>query len=106
MAIVALPISADVPKQRFTIALDGAVYGFSFLYNTRAEAWMMTIRSADEQILAAGIAVRLGVDLLAPYSDARFPAGRLFVVNFSEQYTEADRDNFGRDVGIVYQEAA
>jgi len=106
MGYIALPIVADTPSQLFSIELDGTVYGFVFRYNTRSGTWMMDVRSTDDDVLVAGIAVRMGVNLLGQYSDERFPLGRLFTVNFVEAYVEADRNNFGRDVRVIYEEAA
>ncbi|BBO74394.1 hypothetical protein DSCW_18110 [Desulfosarcina widdelii] len=105
MGLVALPVAADTPYQSFNIELDGTVYGFRLRYNTRADAWFLDLLAADETVLLAGRAVRLGVDLLAHYSDAAFPPGRLFVVNFVDTYGEPDRENFGQDVKLIYVEA-
>lgn len=106
MAFIELPITADLPHQSFSVKLDGAVYHFRLRYNSRAEHWALDLSDAGANALLCGIAVRLGVDLLAQYSDARFPAGRLFAMNWVSQYADPDRSNFGADVALIYQEAA
>jgi hypothetical protein len=105
MAYLELPIQPDVPHQSFSVELDGAVYGFEFRYNTRGECWLMGLRTSEDEQLLRGVAVRLGVDLLAQYTDDRFPAGRLFAMNVADEYVGPDRNNFGSDATIVYEEA-
>jgi hypothetical protein len=104
MAHIALPIAAGVVDQSFSIKLDGAVYHFRLRYITRAAVWVLSIGAADAAPIASGLVVRLGVDLLAQFSDDRFPPGRLFALNFVDPYVEAGRDNFGRDVALIYAE--
>jgi hypothetical protein len=105
MAYIELPILADTPDQSFSIALDGSVYHLRLRYNSRADYWMLFISTADGTPLLSGMAVRLGADLLDQYADAELPPGGLFAVNFVDAYAEPDRDNFGRDVSLIYQEA-
>lgn len=105
MAFIELPIAADTPDQSFSMVLDGAVYHLRLRLNTRAGFWVLFIAAADATPLLSGIAIRLGVDLLAPYADDPFPAGRLFAINFVDAYAEPDRDNFGRDVSLIFEEA-
>lgn len=105
MALIELPVSPGVIDQSFSLRLDGAVYSVRLRFNTRAGFWALDLGAADGAELLAGLAVRLGVDLLAPYADDRFPPGRLFAVNYVADYAEPDRDSLGRDVAIVYEES-
>ena len=64
MAYYELPIDNTV-DQSFTVILDGAVYRIHLRYNTRAGFWAMDILDATDTQLVMGLAVRLGIDLLA-----------------------------------------
>ena len=103
MAYYELPID-NTADQSFTVTLDGAVYRIHLRYNSRARFWAMDILDAADTQLVMGLAVRLGIDLLAQYAD-RFPPGRMFAINYADPYVEPNRDNMGSDVRLVYQEA-
>lgn len=106
MAYIEVPITADLPHQSFSVKLDGAVYQLRLRYNSRAGHWALDLTDAAGTALLSGIAIRLGVDLLAQYSDARFPEGKLFAINWVAAYQEPGRSNLGADVVLVYEEAA
>ena len=106
MAFLELPLTVDVPHQSFSVQLDGTVYRMRLRYNSRAGHWTLDLADAAANPLVSGVAVRLGVDLLAQYADDRFPAGKLFAMNWVEAYREPARDDFGSDVVLIYEEAA
>ena len=105
MAFIELPIAADTPHQSFSVQLDGALYTVRLRYNTRAGHWILDLFTFAGEQLVAGLALRLGVDLLSQYRSAEMPPGSLFVLNYVDPYAEPDRDNFGQDVMLIYQEA-
>jgi hypothetical protein len=105
MAAFELPVALDMPYQSFAVQLEGAVFQVRLRYNTRAGHWAVDLSDAAGTRLISGIAVRLGVDLLSAYSDDSFPPGKLFAINWVDQYLEPDRDNFGADVSLVYEES-
>jgi hypothetical protein len=105
MAYLELPVTADLAYQSFSMQLDGAVYTIRLRYNSRAGHWAMDLAGADGGLLVAGIALRLGVDLLSQHQGATVPPGRLFIMNFVDPYQEPDRQSLGRDVALIYQEA-
>ncbi len=105
MAYIELPISHGTPHQSFSVQLDGSVYQVRLRFNSRAGHWAMDLADAGGTPLALGIAVRLGVDLLAQYSAASFPPGVLFALNWTDQYQEPDRKNMGSDVSLIFEEA-
>ena len=76
MAYIELPISHDTPHQSFSVQLDGSVYQIRLRYNSRAGHWAMDLADAGGNPLTVGIAVRLGVDLLAQYSSVSLSSGR------------------------------
>lgn len=103
MAYIELPID-NTADQSFTTTLDGAVYRIHLRYNTRGGFWAIDILDASDTPLILGLAIRLGIDLLAQYTED-IPPGQLFAINYADQYTEPNRDNFGTDVMLVYMEA-
>jgi hypothetical protein len=105
MAYIELPVAADTPHQSFSVTLNGTVFGFKLRYNSRAGHWALDLYDAGANPLLSGIAIRLGVDLLAQYAGDTLPAGSLFAINWVDAYSEPDRDNFGSDVSLVYEEA-
>jgi hypothetical protein len=105
MAFIELPIIADTPDQSFSVILDGSLYQVRLRYNGRAGCWALSLFNAAGAPLIAGMAVRLGVDLLAQFSDNAFPPGRLFIINWADEYAKPGRKNFGSDVSLIYEEA-
>lgn len=105
MGYIELPVAEDTPHQSFSVQLEGSVYQFRLRYNTRAGHWALDLADAYGTRLICGIAVRLGVDLLSAYSDDSFPPGKLFAMNWVDPYQEPDRDNFGADVSLIYEES-
>jgi hypothetical protein len=106
MAYIELPIAEDTPHQSFSVQLEGTVYQVRLRYNTRAGHWALGLADAAGIVLLSGVAVRLGVDLLSQYKDDRFPPGKLFAMNWVDQYQEPGRDNLGTDVSLIYEESA
>jgi hypothetical protein len=105
MAYIELPVAADIADQSFSVQLEGAVYQVRLRYNTRAGHWALSLADAVGSALLSGMAVRLGVDLLAQFVDDRFPPGKLFAINWVDANQEPDRDNLGSDVALIYREA-
>ena len=105
MVYIELPVSHDVADQGFSVQLDGTVYQVRLRYNTRAGHWALDLSDSVGTPLLSGVAVRLGVDLLAQFDREDLPAGRLFAMNWVSEFQEPDRDNFGTDVSLIYEEA-
>ena len=105
MAFIELPVAADVPYQSFSTTLNGAVYRIRLRYNTRAGFWSLDLADAAGAPLLSGLAIRLGTDLLSQFASEGFPPGKLFAVNWVAAHREPDRETFGRDVSLVYEEA-
>lgn len=104
MAYIELPITADLPHQSFSVQLDGTVFRLRLRYNWRAGHWALDLADSSGAPLISGVAVRLGVDLLAQYADDRLPSGKLFAMNWVAPYQPPGRDNFGTDVVLIYEQ--
>jgi hypothetical protein len=105
MAYIELPVAEDTPYQSFSVKLEGSIYQVRLRYNSRAGHWALDLADAVGAPLVSGIAIRLGVDLLVQYSGDDFPPGKLFAMNWVDEFVEPDRDNFGTDVSLIYEES-
>jgi hypothetical protein len=105
MSIQKIPVDSILSNKEFRTELDGIFYLLAFRFNSRALVWMMNISDEDSNIIIAGIPLVLGVDLLGRFQDTKLPPGSLFVNNFSEANIEANRDNLGEDVLLLYNTA-
>lgn len=100
--IVRVPIDSVLTNKQIRTELDRKFYLLDFRYNTRADIWMMNIYDENSAIIITGIALLLGVDLLSIYQDERLPPGPLFLINLRDANIEANRDNFGTDISLLY----
>lgn len=94
-----IPLTSD-PSQTFTTTLEGQVYGFRVIYNTRYEdlgVWTFTLEQNSQTILA-GIPIVLGVDLLQQYP---ISLKNLYAVNIENKILDATKDNLGSAVKLV-----
>lgn len=63
-----IPFTSD-PWRRFSTALNGVEYSFDTRFNERNRVWYFDLGlESTGEVLAAGIPILLGCDLLAPYA--------------------------------------
>ena len=96
-----IPIQAGAPAQSFSIVLNDVGYNMSAKWNSRAEFWTLDIADEDGTVILSNIALRAGLDLLAPFN---LGMGSLHVYDVSETGKEATLNNIGTDVVLVYME--
>lgn len=106
MALIDIPVRADLPSHTLRIDLEGVVYTLRFKWNVRLATWMMDIADAENGDLVNGIAVRSNVDLIGHISAAAVPPGVLLAYDETGQVRNPDRDTFGVEVKLFYNEAA
>ena len=105
MAILQLPVSSDRASYEFKITIENVKYTFAFRFNSRADRWIMDIKTGGGVMLVAGLPLLIGVDLLAQFKDAKeIPQGNLFLVNLFDQNESPGRDDLGNNVLLMYQE--
>lgn len=106
------PKRTDRPAFRFRTQLEGTLYGFRFVWNSRLFRWYCDLADAAGNTIASGIAIVTGNDLLAaipggpgPTHDPK-PPGQLFVVDDSGAGRLPTRNGWRSDFRLIYRPAA
>ena len=105
MAFSKIPVRADLPSYEFRIDLDGSTYTLAFRFNERMNRWIMDIKTENNVPVLLGSPVLIGTDFLARFQSDSLPPGELFTINLKDNFVDADREAFGNDVIILYNEA-
>lgn len=103
--LVEIPISGNIPDDKFTIILDQVVYVLRIKWNSRTGRFVMDISLEDGTILAQGICLCLNSDFMSEFTDSRLPKGKLFVVDTTDKGQEPTEENFGKTTLLMYNEA-
>ncbi|TXG97754.1 MAG: hypothetical protein E6R08_06440 [Nevskiaceae bacterium] len=94
-----MPIEA-VPAQVFAVQWGDFKARLDIQWNDRGQYFTATIYNDNtDEMIAAGLVLCLGVDLLSPYN---FELGSLLMVDTSNTGTEATVDNFGDQVKLYW----
>tara|TARA_R110002167_G_scaffold169502_1_gene367438 strand:- start:364 stop:705 length:342 start_codon:yes stop_codon:yes gene_type:complete len=102
-----IPVSRGLPAQKFNIdfTLDGETdtteHTLRLAWNTRALFMTMSIER-DDVVLLSGLALKVGVDLFAPYPWLKL--GKLIVTDLTNTGLELDYRDAGDNVTIVKYE--
>lgn len=99
MTIARLPLSPDV-SQSFACQLSSRKLFFVVNFNERSNQWSMSI--ADDTtgaVLASGIALVLGQELLSPFN---LGIGAMIVYDESRSSTDAKIDDLGTRVNVYW----
>jgi len=105
MALVELPVRSDIPQYQFRIDLEGTVYTLRFKWNTRMERWIMDIADEQDNDLLNGIPVHSSVDLKQRFRQTTLPPGLFLAFDETGAVRNPDRDTFGNEVKLFYEEA-
>lgn len=105
MAIKIIPVRFDSPDFNFQIDLDGAIYGFRFVLNTRTNRYSVTILTETGELIVAGVALTSNWKPFGRFKDLRLPPGRFFTMDTTGENQEPNEDNFGDTVLFCYEEA-
>jgi len=98
-------LQGDQPPYDLQISLDGKVYTLGFRYLDRSERWVYDVRTADGTAIVVGQPVLNAYPLLRRFVDEQLPPGDLRAVATSEPGREANDDELGSRVLLVYQAA-
>lgn len=107
-ASVKIPVRPDIPAFSEYVELDGVVYRLRFYWNDRLGTWLLDLRDASENAILLGIPIFTGYPLNYFTIDRieGAPRGIFMVLDTTGQNQKADKDNFGKDVLLLYFSAA
>lgn len=105
MAVIEIPVRADLPAYEFKMELEGTLYTLKFRWNERMAIWIFTLADEQGQDLLCGMPLYSGVDLAAHFKRDELPPGLFMVYDEAGKGREADRENFGVDLKFLYEES-
>ena len=105
MALFKMPVRADLPDYEFRVDLEETIYTFAFRFNVRMGRWIMDVRTENNIPVLSGLPVLIGTDFLVRFQSDLLPPGQLFVINLKDNFIDSDREAFGTDVVVLYNES-
>lgn len=103
--MIQLDLTPDPELSFFThqTTVEGRDYNFDFAWNDRRSLWVVTIRTAANEVLAASQVLRHGRNLLSRCRSANAPAGAFFCwVNTPKDLSAPGVGDLGGRAGIYY----
>ena len=94
--MIEIPLNAN-PEQLFSANVSGGTYDFRVMYNSRTEAWSISVAQSGQPIVS-GVAMLGGVDIFKQYN---LPIKNIFVVNVDDATLDASADNLGSAVKLI-----
>ena len=98
--------SEKAARWEMKVDLSGKRYGLYVSYNTRQDAWFMSISDANGKLLLAGVRLVPGVFFLEKYraSVPELPPGKLWLVDVEGNLgtAEVTRDNLHTRFALTY----
>lgn len=94
----------SVPAATYTVSLERQSLLFDFRWDTRNQAWYLTITNTDGDFLAVGSKLTPDTPLIRKNLD-KAPSGNLFVVATTDETSGIPtRDNIGptKDYRLIY----
>ena len=99
-----VPISNQVPWQKFKITLSGAIYTLEFRYNTRMARWLMNVNDPSNNPILEGVPVLINRNLTGQYTTLSVPAGIFFATDDTGQGNQPTQFSFGIDHTLWYED--
>jgi hypothetical protein len=84
------------------VVLGDATFMIAGSWNTRDEAWNISVYKSDETPLIEGKRLVLNEDVLKDVYDEDKPKGRLLVVPIANNLERIERDALGVDVDLIF----
>lgn len=95
MALYTLPIEVTSDAWDQTTDLDGRQFRLSFAWSFREEAWYLDIASRDGTLLAAGLKLCEGVNVLRRQASSDLPSDPLVLLDMTGAHEECTYDGLG-----------
>jgi len=99
----------DFPAYTETLILDEQSFLLQFVWNTRLEAWQLSILDVEENPILMGLKLVLNWAHFPQYRALNIPPGELFVIDPDpNNHDKIGRDDFVNDrkLEILYAEEA
>lgn len=104
MAQFIIPIAGSDAHFDLDVELSGTVYTLQLLWNTRAGHWTLSILAYQGAPIVAGQVLRADWAPILRQLDTRLPAGRLLLVDTSDEGRDPTEDDLGVRVLLVYDD--
>lgn len=78
--IYEIPTDIDATSWEQETEVDGRTYKWIFRYNSREAYWYLTIKDLDDVVIAGGLKIVPGADLLRHIKGDDRPLGELIVI--------------------------
>ena len=97
-----IKIPRGIPSFRQSTEIDGTIYQLSFIYNNLSDLWVMNIADAEENPIASGIPLLLGMPLtLQTKNRPGMPRGEFILVDETGQNRPPTFNNLD-NISLVY----
>lgn len=106
MAIIEIPVRADIAAYQFKQEIESVVYSFNFRWNERLSRWFFSIGNEEDVELLSGIPVQTNVDLKGRFRQVELPPGRFICYDETGKERDPDRTNFGTEIKFLYEESS
>lgn len=104
MSVIQLPVRSDLPQYEFKVELDLVVYTLKYRWNERMSRWIMDVCNEQGEPIVMGIVLNTERDLTSRYKTYPIPQGFFIVIDETGNQTNPNRDNFGKEVKLLYDE--
>lgn len=106
MALYQIPFDSAEPHYRFECDLEGTRYVFVVDWNSREEAWFLSLELPDGTQLLDGRRIVIGQPLLERLRQSTRPPGELVFLDTESTEADPGRYELGGRVTAVYLERA
>ncbi len=107
MSILQIPVRHDLESYEFPIELELVNYLLRFRYNARMARWIMDVAKTDGTDVVVGVPLLTNhPHLLGRFRSSDLPPGRFMAVDTTSQAANAERDDLGATVLLLYDEAS
>lgn len=106
MSTFTLPTLTDSAHYEYALELDGETFTLSFNWNSREEAWYLSVADSLGTVLVAGKKIVVGYPLFARTVNDALPKGYLEAIDTSGLDLAPGYADLGGRVKLVYTDEA